>query len=284
MKVIEELEKLTAKKQQGLITEEEYRSERAKLLKSTYEDLKSEIIKNERRVPLSACEEEQSCHRTSKCTTACQSKSFGFLGNSAVILVALTIISMALASIDARQRNNVSGEANRHPLLAVAPSSTNRETLCKPEEKIVFSCTIGRKIASVCASSELLPNKGYMQYRFGVPDKIERTVPEQYAHPLQTAEAGARNSENGDIAGYIKFRSGDYSYIPYWSETKATPDKTAISAWQMSDGVVIEHKNKKISVLQCDNSSNHVSADYLFEQVKFPRNDNMEGFNLPKTH
>lgn len=45
-------------------------------------------------------------------------------------------------------------------------------SLCSPEEKIFFSCPIGKKIVSYCESKIEGPNK-YMEYRFGKPNKIE---------------------------------------------------------------------------------------------------------------
>jgi hypothetical protein len=54
-------------------------------------------------------------------------------------------------------------------------------TLCEPTEKIVFSCTITRpaKIVSLCSSKELTKDRGYLQYRFGLPGKIELEFPKE---------------------------------------------------------------------------------------------------------
>lgn len=54
-------------------------------------------------------------------------------------------------------------------------------TLCENTEKIVFSCTIRRpaKIVSLCSSKELTKGRGYLQYRFGLPGKIELEFPKQ---------------------------------------------------------------------------------------------------------
>ena len=72
--------------------------------------------------------------------------------------------------------------------LALAPGSSfsnlaqlQSGTLCEQAEKIVFSCPIvnSRKIVSLCSSKELTKEKGYLQYRFGVPGKIELEFPNQ---------------------------------------------------------------------------------------------------------
>jgi len=54
-------------------------------------------------------------------------------------------------------------------------------SLCANEEKIVFSCTTAgktAKIVSLCSSKELTKDSGYLQYRFGLPGKIELEFPE----------------------------------------------------------------------------------------------------------
>ena len=54
-------------------------------------------------------------------------------------------------------------------------------SLCEGTEKVVFSCTVGKsaKIVSLCSSKELTRDRGYLQYRFGVPGKIELEFPKQ---------------------------------------------------------------------------------------------------------
>ena len=54
-------------------------------------------------------------------------------------------------------------------------------SLCANTEKIVFSCPISKsaKIVSLCSSKEFTNEKGYLQYRYGVPGKIELEFPGQ---------------------------------------------------------------------------------------------------------
>lgn len=54
-------------------------------------------------------------------------------------------------------------------------------TLCEQTEKIVFSCVIANsgKTVSLCSSKEFTKQKGYLQYRYGVPGKIELEFPSQ---------------------------------------------------------------------------------------------------------
>jgi hypothetical protein len=66
-------------------------------------------------------------------------------------------------------------------------------TLCAKDERIIFSCPVKRpaKIVSVCASKDLTSERGYLQYRFGLPGKVELEYPKdrqgtqakfQYSH------------------------------------------------------------------------------------------------------
>jgi hypothetical protein len=54
-------------------------------------------------------------------------------------------------------------------------------TLCNHDEQVIFSCPTrpAARIVSLCASRELTKQSGYVQYRFGQPDKIELEFPGQ---------------------------------------------------------------------------------------------------------
>jgi len=61
-------------------------------------------------------------------------------------------------------------------------------SLCERDEKIVFSCTLGKqakpgKVVSLCSSKELTKEQGYLRYRFGVPGKIELEYPKDGERP-----------------------------------------------------------------------------------------------------
>jgi hypothetical protein len=65
------------------------------------------------------------------------------------------------------------------PLLAftVMPQ---RGSLCNADEKVIFSCTVkSSKIVSLCSSPDVTKDRGYIQYRFGRPGKIELEFPKE---------------------------------------------------------------------------------------------------------
>ena len=57
-------------------------------------------------------------------------------------------------------------------------AASKSKSLCRASEKTIWTCTTTKnKIASVCASKDLAEDKGYVQYRFGAPGKIELEYP-----------------------------------------------------------------------------------------------------------
>jgi outer membrane murein-binding lipoprotein Lpp len=60
-------------------------------------------------------------------------------------------------------------------------ASLQTGTLCAKTERVIFSCPIKRsaKIVSLCASKDLASDRGYVQYRFGLPEKIELEFPKE---------------------------------------------------------------------------------------------------------
>lgn len=74
-------------------------------------------------------------------------------------------------------------EAARGSLPAAQAGSKPRalqpNTLCAKGERVIFSCPVKKpaKMVSVCASKDLTSDRGYLQYRFGLPGKIELEYP-----------------------------------------------------------------------------------------------------------
>jgi len=63
-------------------------------------------------------------------------------------------------------------------------------TLCAGGERVIFSCVLKQpaKTVSVCASKDLTNDKGYLQYRFGMPGKVELEFPKDRANTQQQFE------------------------------------------------------------------------------------------------
>jgi hypothetical protein len=65
--------------------------------------------------------------------------------------------------------------------LAQSPGALQPNSLCAKNERVIFSCPIKRpaKIVSICASKDLTSERGYIQYRFGLPAKVELEFPKE---------------------------------------------------------------------------------------------------------
>ncbi|OQW40761.1 MAG: hypothetical protein A4S08_03875 [Proteobacteria bacterium SG_bin4] len=117
------------------------------------------------------------------------------------------------------------------------------ETLCKQQEQVIFSCSLGKKTVSVCASNDLSANSGYLQYRFGQSGRIELTLP---TVPQSTPNAQFVQARtlmfSGGGGGYLRFISEPYHYIVY----------TAIGkGWGPKDGVAVEKNGRLIADHEC---------------------------------
>ena len=62
-----------------------------------------------------------------------------------------------------------------------SPGALQSNSLCAKDERIIFSCPIKRpaKIVSICASKDLAADRGHIQYRFGLPAKVELEFPKE---------------------------------------------------------------------------------------------------------
>lgn len=112
--------------------------------------------------------------------------------------------------------------------IAKTPDVPN---LCKASENIVWSCRAARKTFSLCASSDLGANNGYLQYRAGTRHHISFAFPSNLVHPRGKFEY---NSYAHGGAG-ISFKNGAYSYdiredlkglAAIWVHSPNAPDKT----------------------------------------------------------
>ncbi|MDP1549543.1 MAG: hypothetical protein Q8L97_05210 [Nitrosomonas sp.] len=117
------------------------------------------------------------------------------------------------------------------------------ESLCNTQEQIIFSCSLGKKMVSVCASNDFSANSGYLQYRFGQKDALELAFPNltESAPAAQSVQARTLMFAGGG-GGYLRFINGQHHYIVY----------TAIGkGWGAKDGVAVEKNNQLIANLEC---------------------------------
>ena len=90
----------------------------------------------------------------------------------------LTFLFLAAALVCFASSVNRSSSAPASAALPQA-AAVQPNSLCAKDERIIFSCPVKRpaKIVSICASSDLTSKRGYLQYRFGLPGKVELEYP-----------------------------------------------------------------------------------------------------------
>ena len=143
------------------------------------------------------------------------------------------------------------------------------DTHCTNKETVVFNCSTGKKIISVCASKELTSAKGYMQYRFGAKGKAEIQVPAVQNHPNPLVQSGNLSIANGEGA-YLRFLKGDFRYVVYTAESGDLGKKS---------GVAVEESGKLIANIKCIGAVQSAIGEKLFEQAGLPAAD--PAFQLP---
>src|SRR5216684_6796426 len=96
-----------------------------------------------------------------------------------IITSFITIVLLAGYFIANEPSESQSASIVAGSINAGVPGQLQPNTLCDKDERIIFSCLVKRpaKIASVCASKDLTSERGYLQYRFGLPGKIELEFP-----------------------------------------------------------------------------------------------------------
>lgn len=146
---------------------------------------------------------------------------------------------------------------------------------CSKAEKTVFSCTVSKKIVSICASQNLSPTEGYMQYRFGKKGIPELLIPPLNEHPLKHVEADAYQAASGQN-GSITFKNGEYSYTVHWSSIRSDSlASNGTSTWVDESGLTLVRNGKTIANLKCSPSGGgvlQVEPYYLHNQAGFPEN------------
>lgn len=141
---------------------------------------------------------------------------------------------------------------------------------CNEQEQIIFSCSLGKNIVSVCASKDISQNSGYLQYRFGHKNALELVFPAS-TETFHRANIHAQSLMfSGGGGAYLRFINGQYNYVVY----------TAIGkGWGTKEGVAVEKNKKRIANLICQDVTISMLGDEFFTQAGLPLDENE--FSLP---
>jgi len=155
-------------------------------------------------------------------------------------------------------------------LTLLSFSSQARDSLCAQDEQIAFSCSVGRKIVSLCASSDLSKTAGYVQYRYGQRGKVEMTYPQTNVHPSTVFRWGVLGFSGGGT-DYYRFSNAGYDYVVYSGLGKD---------WS-KEGVVVEKDGKRLQSLVCKNDALDDQNWKVMYSAGIPKIDDPNGFDMP---
>ncbi len=136
---------------------------------------------------------------------------------------------------------------------------------CDVGETTVFSCSIGRKVASLCASDDIGPSRGQLRYVFGPMGKPELVYPAAGTDPRKAFTYGLL--PKGD---YVRFRNGKVSYVVFSHMQPNIGD---------FEGVAVERPGRPPVTLGCrDGALGQIGWQPVYK-ADLPRDE--EGFSVP---
>lgn len=154
--------------------------------------------------------------------------------------------------------------------------------LCEPEEQVVFGCNSQGKMISLCASTDVGKDRGYMQYRFGTLDKIELAYPKEHTPP-KGHFWHSFTSYSGGYSERVRFKNTTVQYVVFEDMISTGP---ASPTKEMHSGVGILAPGKKAVSRLCDGSGEETDGSggpkgFIFDHAKMGLGDWMdnEAFN-----
>jgi hypothetical protein len=150
-------------------------------------------------------------------------------------------------------------------------------TLCNSDERIVFSCSAGSRIASICASSDLSKTQGSIQYRFGRPGRLELVYPEAATAPGEAFQAGMLMFSGGGGA-WLRFRRGLVDYTIFSATGKWGPG----GASRDVAGVAVRNQGKNLAGVACGKGlpEGDFGPDF-FDQIGLKISEDSDEFEIP---
>ncbi|HEV7327630.1 MAG TPA: hypothetical protein VGN91_21400 [Bosea sp. (in: a-proteobacteria)] len=136
-----------------------------------------------------------------------------------------------------------------------------RPSLCQAGETAIFSCAIGGKTASLCASPDIGSGQGSLSYRFGRKGAIELTHPETPAPPDQSFST-AVVGDAGFAGDIVRFSRGETRYTLYSIIVKGRGER---------DGILVSRGGRQIADLKCRDFALGSDAWKLLYRAKLPK-------------
>lgn len=138
-------------------------------------------------------------------------------------------------------------------------------SLCIGNERVLFACSTGKKLVSLCASN----NNAEMRYRLGVlGQQAEMDFPDAGTPAASVFKLG-REAFAGGGAAFVSFDRGEYRYVVFTGEGRG---------WT-KEGVFVEKAGKRIAHLACVGDATTVINGAAMDAFKLP--PDTRGLQLP---
>ena len=142
--------------------------------------------------------------------------------------------------------------------LLFGHANLDAQTLCGKREHTAFSCSVGRKVTSLCIARGNPNEASAMFYRFGSPNRVELSYPER-AILAKKAFTSSLNlwSYDGSV---VRFRVGKYVYSLYRAiEVEGGRGITADTK-ETESGLTVRRDGKLVSRMICTSSNSGTRA------------------------
>lgn len=139
-------------------------------------------------------------------------------------------------------------------LALLCTGARAHDSLCAPDEPVVFACHVGKKTVSLCRPSAL---RQELMYRFGTPARVELAYP-----PAGKRVQAPFTVSNAPLVGggvtTVAFRRGEYDYAVY---SKIGRSDDAARAPLFEDGVLVSRRGRQVAKLVCEDGGDGFRED-----------------------
>jgi hypothetical protein len=140
-----------------------------------------------------------------------------------------------------------------------------KSNLCSSEETVVFSCSVSKKLVSLCATPGIAAKTGRLTYRFGVVGSIpELEFSNNEQGPASAFTAYFYDWAKGSYSS-ISFKRGEYTYTVY-NRTAAFEENDQSNG----GGIQIFGAHKQVADLWCENDSIHDQIWEILKKLSLP--------------
>ena len=150
-----------------------------------------------------------------------------------------------------------------HVNQQVTAQAVKTASLCGKDEKTIFTCPVkpSTKTVSLCSSANLTKTEGYLQYRFGLPGKVELEYPKDRTGSRDAFAYSHYFRAKVDLTE-ISFSLEGYSYTVF--DNYNAEEKPAIS----EQGVTVTSSDKQKEVTYSCRSRAKADFGNLSEVLK----------------